>query len=171
MPNFAWTSCNSFVSQHNLGDWHWQVTGLDRDGHVIAVSEERPLRFGSCLLADGRTGCSAPASPAPPPTAEPAATSCGLSSATSPVTVDGLLSPGEWDDAAVFGPVTVELGTVATTATVYVRPDPGDLLIGVRFDRDLSSLAVHTVAVRLDASPVDGSWNAGGAGTATMASS
>jgi hypothetical protein len=80
------------------------------------------------------------------------------------VSVDGTLSSGEWDDASAFGPLAVEIGRNLLTATVYVRPDPRDLVIGVRFDRDLSNLAVHTVAVRLDATPVDGSWNAGGTG-------
>lgn len=80
------------------------------------------------------------------------------------VAVDGVLSSGEWGDASAFGPVAVEIGSNLFTATVYVRPDPRDLVIGVRFDRDLSNLAVHTVAVRLDATPVDGSWNAGGTG-------
>jgi hypothetical protein len=80
------------------------------------------------------------------------------------VTVDGALSSGEWSDASAFGPLAVEIGRNLFTATVYVRPGPRDLVIAVRFDRDLSSLAVHTVGVHLDAAPVDGSWNAGEAG-------
>jgi hypothetical protein len=83
---------------------------------------------------------------------------------SSRVTVDGALSSGEWRDASAFGPLVVEMGGNLFTSTVYVRPDPRDLFIGVRFDRDLSNLAVHTIAVRLDAAPVDGSWNAGTTG-------
>lgn len=80
------------------------------------------------------------------------------------VSVDGTLSPDEWGDASAFGPLAVEIGRNLFTASVYVRPDPRDLVIGVRFDRDLSSLAVHTISVRLDAAPIDGSWNAGETG-------
>ncbi len=89
---------------------------------------------------------------------------CRAAAGSGKVTIDGVLAAGEWDDAAAFGPVAVELGGDVTTATVYVRAGSRNLLIGVRFDRDLMSLAVHTVAVRLDATPVDGSWNAGATG-------
>jgi hypothetical protein len=95
---------------------------------------------------------------------EPAPTACGATGGSGRVVVDGILAPGEWDGASVFGPVAVELGGRVTAATVHVRPGPRDLAIAVRFDRDLRSLAVLTVGVRLDAAPVDGSWNAGADG-------
>ena len=95
---------------------------------------------------------------------EPWAITCGVAAVSGRVAVDGVLSPGEWAEASVFGPVAAQIGSNLIMARIYVRPDPRNLSIAVQFDRDLSSLAVHTVAVRLDATPIDGSWNAGGSG-------
>jgi dipeptidyl aminopeptidase/acylaminoacyl peptidase len=58
--SFIWTACNGFVADHNLGNWHWQVTALDKADRVIAVSEQRAITFLPCRLADGETPCSAP---------------------------------------------------------------------------------------------------------------
>jgi hypothetical protein len=57
--SFTWTSCNSFVTDGNLAGWHWQVTATDTANRVIAVSEQRAIRFLPCRLADG-TPCNAP---------------------------------------------------------------------------------------------------------------
>jgi len=77
--------------------------------------------------------------------------------------IDGVLRPGEWDAADMFGPTTVNLpGGGTTTATVFVMNDQIDLLIAVRFDEDLSSFETHTIAVRMDENPVDDAWNGGG---------
>ncbi len=79
-----------------------------------------------------------------------------------PVTIDGVLQPGEWSDATTYGPVIVDLpGGGTTTATVFVMNDQTDLLLAVRFDDDLSSFETHTIAVRLDENPVDNAWNGG----------
>jgi len=59
-PSFTWTGCNSFVADHNLDNWHWQVTALDKANQVIGVSEQRAISFLPCRLADGKTPCSAP---------------------------------------------------------------------------------------------------------------
>jgi hypothetical protein len=59
-PSFTWTGCNSFVADHNLDNWHWQVTALDKANQVIGVSEQRAITFLPCRLADGTTPCSAP---------------------------------------------------------------------------------------------------------------
>lgn len=59
-PSFTWTACNAFVTDPNLDNWHWQVTALDMANGVIAVSEQRAIRFLPCRLADGKTACSAP---------------------------------------------------------------------------------------------------------------
>ena len=84
----------------------------------------------------------------------------------SGLTVDGVLSSGEWDTAAyTFGPTTVKLpGGQTTTATVLVTNDATDLYIAVLFDEDLSSFNTHTLSVRLDENPVDGEWNIGADG-------
>ena len=58
-PSFTWGSCGSFVADPNLDNWHWQVTALDKANQVIAVSEQRAIRFLPCRLADG-TPCNAP---------------------------------------------------------------------------------------------------------------
>jgi hypothetical protein len=96
---------------------------------------------------------------------ERGAIACGVTSGNSRVAIDGALAPGEWDGAASVGPVVVDLDPRPTMATVFVRPTAQDLVVAIRFDRDLSSLGVHTVSVHLDSAPVDGSWNAGGTGT------
>ena len=59
-PSFTWGSCGSFVADPNLDNWHWQVTALDKANQVIAVSEQRAIRFLPCRLADGKTACNAP---------------------------------------------------------------------------------------------------------------
>jgi Tol biopolymer transport system component len=59
-PSFTWSACNAFVADPNLDNWHWQVTALDEANRVIAVSEQRAVRFLPCRLADGKTACSAP---------------------------------------------------------------------------------------------------------------
>ncbi len=77
--------------------------------------------------------------------------------------VDGVLSPGEWAQAAyTFGPIDVNLPSgQTTTATIFVTNDATDLYVAVTFDQDLSSFNTHTLAVRLDENPVDGEWNLG----------
>jgi formylglycine-generating enzyme required for sulfatase activity len=85
---------------------------------------------------------------------------------SAPPGIDGVMSPGEWDNAAyTFGPVTVNLpGGGTTTATVLIRNDGTNLLMAVTFDQDLSSFNTHTLSVKLDENPVDGDWNLGGDG-------
>lgn len=59
-PTFIWTACNTFVIDANLANWQWQVTALNNDRQVIAVSEQRAISFLPCRVADGATACSAP---------------------------------------------------------------------------------------------------------------
>jgi alpha-tubulin suppressor-like RCC1 family protein len=59
-PSFTWTACDSFVVDGNLDSWHWQVTALNNAQQVIAVSEQRAIRFLPCRVADGKTACCAP---------------------------------------------------------------------------------------------------------------
>lgn len=136
------------TNQKGVATWTWVVApGRPSDAIYVTVECEDGDRWGIAQV-------DIPIEPV----------ACEGAVGSGRVNVDGVLSPGEWGDASAFGPLAVEVGRNLFTATVYVRPDPRDLVIGVRFDRDLSSLAVHTVTVRLDASPVDGSWNAGATG-------
>jgi hypothetical protein len=58
--SFSDVACNSFVIDNNLTGWHWQVSALNTGKKVIAISEQRPLEFAACRLADN-SACSAPA--------------------------------------------------------------------------------------------------------------
>ncbi len=79
----------------------------------------------------------------------------------SVITIDGVFCGAEW--AAVepsFANVNLP-GGGTILAGIYVTNDATDLLMAVVFSQDLGSFFTHTVAVRLDENPVDGSWNAG----------
>jgi hypothetical protein len=58
--SFIDVACNSFVIDGNLAGWHWQVSALNTGKKVIAISEQRPLEFAACRLAD-TSACNAPA--------------------------------------------------------------------------------------------------------------
>jgi hypothetical protein len=58
--SFTDVACNNFVIDQNLTGWHWQVSALNNGKKVIAISEQRPLEFAPCRLADG-SACNAPA--------------------------------------------------------------------------------------------------------------
>ncbi len=79
------------------------------------------------------------------------------SDADCPVIIDGVLQPGEWNDATEFGLITVGLpGETTTTATVYVRNGENDLQIAVKYDENISGHGT-ILAVRWDTNG-DDSW-------------
>lgn len=92
-------------------------------------------------------------------------TSSGVGCTLGVITIDGLFCGTEWIQPAVGAsvfPAIVNLpGGGTASARVYVTNDATDLLMAVVFEHDLGSFFTHTVSVRLDENPVDGSWNAG----------
>ncbi len=71
---------------------------------------------------------------------------------TSPaVSIDGIIGAGEWADATVYGPYTVNLpGGAQTTATIYLKNNATQLFGAVRFGQDLSNQDDVILALMMD---------------------
>jgi hypothetical protein len=77
------------------------------------------------------------------------------------VTIDGVLGAGEWTDASVFGPFTVNLpGGGSTTATLLLKNTSTQLLGALQFSQNLSGHNYVIAAVRMDGD-ANGSWDHG----------
>jgi hypothetical protein len=76
-------------------------------------------------------------------------------------TIDGVMSQGEWDGAATFGPFAVTLpGGRSTTATIYMKNTATQLLTAIHFSDDLSSETNVYAALRMDTN-ANGIWDNG----------
>jgi Tol biopolymer transport system component len=82
-------------------------------------------------------------------------------SATPPVVVvvDGVLSPGEWDQADHYAVDITLPNSQTTTADIYIINDATDLLMAVRFNTDISTWGTN-IGVRIDEDG-SGSWDGG----------
>ena len=47
--SYTWVSCNAFVIDSNLDNWHWSVRAVDLEGHVLVASQSS-FRFLPCRL-------------------------------------------------------------------------------------------------------------------------
>lgn len=82
----------------------------------------------------------------------PLPTEPGTDAEAPSITVDGVIAPGEWDQAAVFHFDAHVPGGGTTPASVYLTNDPTNLYVAVRFARALVD-ASNSVGFEFD---VDG---------------
>jgi hypothetical protein len=76
-----------------------------------------------------------------------------------PVTINGVMTAGEWDDATQYGPFTVNLPFGAsTTATLHLKNTSTQLLGVLQFARDITPYEWVTVRFRLDENG-NGTWD------------
>jgi len=73
--------------------------------------------------------------------------------------IDGIISPREWDGAQTFGPFTVTLpGGALTSATFLLKNTATNLYAALQFAQDLSTYSAVIFDLRLDEN-VDGQWD------------
>jgi TolB protein len=77
----------------------------------------------------------------------------------SAITVDGVMTAGEWDQADHYETTITLPDNTTTRADIYITNDATNLLVAVRFNTDISAWGAD-VAIRLDENS-DGGWDEG----------